>query len=58
MHDACEEIPERAGGGKSEDTQAQTKRSTTVHFTPLKRFMAPTPMMEVEMTRVVESGMP
>lgn len=40
------------------NTHAQTMRSTTVHFTPLKRFAAPTPMIEVEMTWVVESGMP
>ena len=37
---------------------AQMMRSTTSHFTPLKRFIAPTPMIEVEMTCVVESGIP
>ena len=39
-------------------TQAQTIRSTTIHFTPLKRLAAPTPMIEVEITCVVDSGMP
>ena len=33
-------------------------RSTTPHFTALKRFVAPTPMIEVEMTCVVETGTP
>lgn len=37
---------------------AQTIRSTTIHFIPVKRFTAPTPMMEVEITWVVERGMP
>jgi len=39
-------------------TQAQTIRSTTVHFIPLQRFTAPPPMMELEMTCGVERGIP
>ena len=39
-------------------TQAQTMRPTRPHFTASKRLVAPTPRMEVEMTCVVESGMP
>ncbi len=39
-------------------SHAQMIRSTTLHFMPLKRFTAPTPMMEVEITCVVERGMP
>src|SRR5579884_615063 len=42
----------------SVNSQAHTIRSTTVQRMPLKRFTAPTPMMEVEMTCVVESGIP
>ena len=38
--------------------QAQMIRSTTVHLTPLNLLAAPTPMIEVEITWVVESGMP
>ena len=33
-------------------------RSTTPHLTALSRLVAPTPMIEVEMTWVVETGMP
>src|SRR5205814_10348277 len=38
--------------------QAKMIRSTTVHFTPLNRLAAPTPMIQVEITCVVESGIP
>lgn len=38
--------------------QAHTMRSTTVHLTALNPLVAPTPMMEVEITWVVESGIP
>ena len=33
-------------------------RPTTLHLTALSRWVAPTPMIEAEMTCVVESGMP
>ena len=33
-------------------------RATTVHFVPLKRFTAPTPILELEITCVVERGIP
>ena len=39
-------------------TQAHAMRWTKPHLTALKRFMAPPPMMEVEITWLVESGMP
>src|SRR5688572_6445325 len=39
-------------------THAQTFLSTTVHLTALSPLVAPTPMTELEMTWVVESGMP
>ena len=39
-------------------TQAQTIRPTKPHFTASSRLVAPTPRIEVEITCVVESGMP
>jgi len=39
-------------------TQPQTILPMSRHFTAFKRLVAPTPMMEVEMTWVVESGIP
>ena len=39
-------------------TQAITILATTFHLTALKRFVDPTPMMEVVMVWVVEIGMP
>ena len=37
-------------GGRQGQNPGPDDRSTTVHFTPLKRFTAPTPMIDVEMT--------
>lgn len=39
-------------------TQAQIMRETIPHLTALSRLVAPTPMMDAEMTWVVERGMP
>ena len=39
-------------------THAHIIWPTTPHFTALSRFVAPTPMIDAEMTCVVERGMP
>ena len=40
------------------NTQVQIIHSTMPHLTALNRLVAPTPMIEVEMTWVVDKGMP
>src|SRR5437660_3774435 len=42
----------------SVSTQAKTIRETTLHLIALRRFVAPTPIMEVVMVWVVEIGIP
>src|ERR1019366_3891060 len=49
--------PNRAETG-SVRIHAQRILSTTPHFTALRRFDAPTPMIEVDITWVVETGTP
>ena len=39
-------------------TQAQIMRPAIPHFTAVRRLLAPTPMIEPEMTCVVERGIP